>query len=136
MDGLIDDQVEECTDTHAREMVDAYMSAFQNADVAGLAKLLAEDAILEMPPFLNWYRGPDAYARFIERSFALRGMDWRMVPIAANGQPAVGAYVRDGAMYRMHPVQVFAVTKAGISHNVCFPEAEMFAMFGLPSIMN
>jgi RNA polymerase sigma-70 factor (ECF subfamily) len=131
MDGLVDEQVEEITDPHARELVDRYVAAFHNADVATLTTLLTEDAILEMPPLLNWHRGRRHYAAFIERVFSVRGTDWRMLPIAANGQPAVAAYYRDGERYRPHSVQVFAVTKAGISHNVCFVDEEVFAQFGL-----
>jgi RNA polymerase sigma-70 factor (ECF subfamily) len=131
MRGLVDDQIEESTDAHTRELVDAYIAAFLNADVAGLAKLLTEDAILEMPPFLNWYQGVPDYTRFMEWVFAVNGTDWRVLPIAANGQPAVAAYVRDGDGYRMHTLQVFTVTKAGISHNVTFSEPEVFALFGL-----
>jgi RNA polymerase sigma-70 factor (ECF subfamily) len=131
MDGLVDDQIEESTDQRAHELVDKYVAAFHNADVAGLAKLLTEDAILEMPPFVNWYTGPSDYAHFIERVYAVRGTDWQMLPIAANGQPAIAAYVLDGAAYRLHTVQVFTVTNAGISHNVCFSDPEVFTLFGL-----
>ncbi len=132
MDGLADDQIAESADPHARELVDAYVAAFLKADVAGLAKLLAEDAILEMPPFLNWYRGVADYTRFMAWVFAANGTDWRVLQIAANGQPAIAAYVRDGVQYRMHTLQALAVTKAGISHNVTFSGPEVFALFGLP----
>ncbi|MEV1170988.1 sigma factor [Nonomuraea sp. NPDC049784] len=38
------------------------------------------------------YVGREPYIRFTARSFTLRGTDWRMVPVHANGQPALAAY--------------------------------------------
>ena len=61
------------------------------ADVDALTRLLTADGVLEMPPVLNWYVGRERYGRFIARAFAMRGTDWRMLPTAANGQPALAA---------------------------------------------
>jgi RNA polymerase sigma-70 factor (ECF subfamily) len=61
----------------------------------------------------------------------MRGTDWRMVPAAANGQPAVAAYVRAGDEYLLHTLQVLTVTRAGIGRNVVFADPGVFAMFGL-----
>jgi RNA polymerase sigma-70 factor (ECF subfamily) len=71
--------------------------------------------------------------RFIARSYAMRGIDWRMLPIAANGQPAAAAYVRavDG-VYRAHTLQVFAVTGGAITHTVAFQDNSLFEAFNLP----
>lgn len=131
-----EDDVAEPASPRHRALVDQYVEAFEKADVPGLAKLLTQDAVLEMPPYLNWYAGRTDYAGFIARVFATRGSDWRMTPIAANGQPAMAAYVRtaDGA-YHLHTVQVFDVVEAGIRHNVTFPEPEVFALFDLPSLL-
>jgi RNA polymerase sigma-70 factor (ECF subfamily) len=128
-----EDQIDEPADPRRRALVDRYVTAFENADVAALTRLLTDDAVLEMPPFLNWFVGREYYARFIARIFALRGTDWRMIPTSANGQPALGAYVRgeDGA-YHVHTLQVFTVTGSGISRNVVFQDAGLFATFGLP----
>ena len=130
--GLGEDQVDEPTDAEQRAQVDRYVTAFENADLVALQRLLADDAVLEMPPFVNWYRGSELYVRFIARVFTLRGADWRMVPVGANGQPAVAAYVRapDGR-YALHTLQVFTVTTSGISRNTTFQDPEVFATFGL-----
>jgi RNA polymerase sigma-70 factor (ECF subfamily) len=55
-----------------------------------------------------------------------------MLPAAANGQPAVAAYVRsaDGG-YHLHTLQVLTVTGAGVSRNVVFADPGVFATFGL-----
>jgi RNA polymerase sigma-70 factor (ECF subfamily) len=131
--GVEEDQIDEPSDPDRRALIDRYVTAFENADVAALERLLTDDAVLEMPPVPNWFVGREAYGRFIAHLFAMRGSDWRMIPTAANGQPAVAAYLRgqDGA-YHVHTLQVFTVTDQGISHNVVFQDPSLFATFGLP----
>jgi RNA polymerase sigma-70 factor, ECF subfamily len=131
--GVDEDQIDEPSDPDRRALIDRYVTAFENADVVALERLLTDDAVLEMPPVLNWFVGREAYGRFIAHLFAMRGSDWRMVPTAANGQPAVAAYLRgrNGA-YHVHTLQVFTVTESGISHNVVFQDSSLFATFRLP----
>jgi RNA polymerase sigma-70 factor (ECF subfamily) len=130
--GVTADQMREPTDPGDRAVVDRYVTAFVNADLPALRDLLAKDAILEMPPYVNWYRGRDAYVRFIARVFSLRGTGWRMSPVAANGQPAVAAYVRgrDG-VHRLHTLQVFTVHDGLISRTSVFQDEDVFAFFSL-----
>jgi RNA polymerase sigma-70 factor, ECF subfamily len=131
--GLAEDQIDEPADRGHRAQVERYAVAFENADLAALEKLLTDDVVLEMPPFLTWYAGREPYIRFIARVFTLRGTDWRMVPAHANGQPALAAYTRaqDGG-YALNTLQVFTVTESGISRNTAFQDQDLFASFGLP----
>jgi RNA polymerase sigma-70 factor (ECF subfamily) len=131
--GLREDDVGEPAGARERAVIDEYVTAFQAADLGTLRRLLVADVVLEMPPVLNWHAGRDAYVRFIARSYAMRGIDWRMLPIAANGQPAVAAYVRavDG-VYRAHTLQVFAVDRGAITHTVAFQDNSLFEAFNLP----
>jgi RNA polymerase sigma-70 factor (ECF subfamily) len=132
-----EDEVAEPADPRDRALIDRYAAAFERADVAGLAKLLTDDAVLEMPPYLNWYLGRADYAAFIARAFALRGPHWRMVPLGANGQPAVAAYVRGAdEAYRLHSVQVFSVSGGRICRNTTFTEPDVFALFDLPPTLD
>ena len=132
-DAVRADALADPTDPRQRALLDRYAAAFERADVEALAQLLAADAVLEMPPVPTWYRGRAVYARFMARLFAEVGDDWRMRPAAANGQPALAAYLGgpDGA-YHAHSIQVFTVAAAAISHNVVFYEPGLFATFGLP----
>jgi RNA polymerase sigma-70 factor (ECF subfamily) len=114
-----------------REVVERYVTAFERADVEGLARLLAEEVILEMPPMWNWYRGPDAYSRFMARVFATRGRDWKTVPISANRQPGMAAYDRQGDLYHLHTLQVFTVQRGAIVRNTVYQDPEVFAIFEL-----
>ncbi len=116
-----------------RTWIDRYMSAFERADVEGLKRLLTDDVLMEMPPMLNWFTGPDNYGQFMDWVFDKAGTDWRLQAIAANGQPGFAAYRRVGDSYQLHTVQIFTVTAAGISRNSVFQDPEIFASFGLPT---
>ena len=122
-------------DRAVRETVERYIRAFEAADVDTLVTLLTDDAVLEMPPVPLWYAGRTAYGRFIVRVYAMRGTGWRMIPTAANGQPALAAYCPDNAgARRLHTLQVLTVTPAGIAHNVVFQDPDVFAAFELASV--
>jgi RNA polymerase sigma-70 factor, ECF subfamily len=135
--GLREDDVNEPAGARERAVVDEYLAAFQAADLGTLRRLLVADAVLEMPPVLNWYAGRDAYVRFIARSYTMRGIDWRMLPVAANGQSAAAAYARaDDGVYRAHTLQVFAVGATAITHTVVFQDNRLFEAFGLPLVVD
>lgn len=130
-----EDQLVEPTDAELRAVLDNYVSAFENADIDALLKLLREDADLEMPPWLTWFTGRETVGRFVATEiFGAPGV-LRMVPTSANGQPAAAAYVRgqDG-LYRAHAVHVLAVTATGIARIVAFLGPGLFPRFGLPPV--
>jgi RNA polymerase sigma-70 factor (ECF subfamily) len=114
-----------------RAWVDRYMRAFEQSDIEGLKQLLTEDVVMEMPPMLNWFAGPGNYAAFMVWVFDKAGTDWRLKPIAANGQSGFAAYRGIGGKYELHTLQVFTVTAAGISRNSVFQDPEIFESFGL-----
>jgi RNA polymerase sigma-70 factor, ECF subfamily len=126
-------EVAEPDDREVRAVIDRYVHAFEAADVPALVRLLADDAVLEMPPVPLWYRGRDDYGAFIHRVFEMRGPGWAMRRLTANGQPALAAYAPapDGRP-QMHTLQVFTVTGGQVAVNVVFADPEVFRVFGLP----
>ncbi len=125
-------RLETTTPTPAElRVVDAYLAAFERADVEGLTKLLADQAVLEMPPVPLWYRGRAHYAAFMQRVYSLRGTHWKVERITANGQPAFVAYALLEGHYRLHTLQVLTVADGQISRNVVFQDPAVFAAFGL-----
>ena len=123
------------TDASATEVVERYLAAFCRADVEGLVRLLADEVILEMPPMWNWYVGPGAYEAFMVRVFAMNGTDWRVVPVAANRQPAVAAYIRKKDDYVLHTLQVFTVGHGGVVRTTVYQDPAIFTLFNLaPSL--
>ncbi|WP_308188561.1 sigma-70 family RNA polymerase sigma factor [Nocardia spumae] len=125
--------VTEPDDPEVAAVIQRYARAFEAADVAALVRLLTADAVMEMPPVPLWYRGSRDYGRFLQRVFRIRGTDWRMRPLTANGQPALAAYMPapEGG-HRLHTLQVFTVAAGRIAHNVVFADPGVLSMFGLP----
>ena len=125
------DQVAEPAEPGARALLDRYIRAFETADAAALKQLLRRDATLEMPPSAAWFTGGRAIAE------AVSGLgspgDWRMLAVAANGQPAAAAYHRepDGS-YRAYGIVVLTPTTTGIARLVVFADPGLFDRFGLP----
>src|SRR6516162_10934090 len=105
-------QIAEPPEPAARALLDQYIAAFETADAAALERLLRRDAMLELPPSSVWFAGGEAIAT------AVAGLgypgEWRMIPTAANGQPAAAAYRRgaDGS-YRAYGVVVLTVSPTG-----------------------
>lgn len=133
-DGL--GEVVEPRDAEARAVVDRYARAFEAADVPALVRLLADDAIMEMPPVPLWYRGRADYERFMQRAFELRGTGWATRALSANGQPALAAYAPEpGGGHRMHSLQVFTVVGGLIRSNVVFADPAVFQSFGLAEFL-
>jgi RNA polymerase sigma-70 factor, ECF subfamily len=130
---LAEEDITRPDDPEVRATVEAYVRAFEAADVDTLIELLTNDAILEMPPVPLWYVGRSLYGAFIRRVFAMRGVGWRMLPITANGQPAVAAYTPD---HRLHTLQVFTVTDGKIAHTVVFQDPAVFTAFELPGVLD
>jgi RNA polymerase sigma-70 factor, ECF subfamily len=131
--GIEQEPLDEPSAAEQRHWVDRYMKVFEEADIEGLKRLLIDDVIMEMPPMVNWFAGPGNYGLFMEWVFDQAGTDWRLKPVAANGQSGFAAYRRDGGGYELHTIQIFAVTAEGISRNTVFQESEVFASFGLPT---
>jgi RNA polymerase sigma-70 factor (ECF subfamily) len=128
------DQVAEPDEPEARALLDQYIGAFETADAAALERLLRADATLELPPSAAWFAGGEAIAG------AVAGLgspgDWRMVPTAANGQPAAAVYLRGGdGSYRAYGIVVLTVTTTGIAGIVVFADPGLFASFGLPQVL-
>ena len=117
-----------------RAVVDAYVAAFEAADIDGLTRLLHRDVVLEMPPMWNWYRGVADYGAFMVRVYRIRGRRWRSVPAAANGQPAIVAYRGDpDEGFVVHTLQVFTVQNAQITRTSVFQDPDVLAHFEAPA---
>ena len=129
-------EVEEPRDAEARAVVDRYARAFEAADVPALVRLLADDAIMEMPPVPLWYRGRPDYEQFMHRVFELRGTGWIARRLSANGQAAFAAYSPEpGGGHRVHSLQVFTVVGGLITSNLVFADPAVLRAFELPEIL-
>jgi RNA polymerase sigma-70 factor, ECF subfamily len=127
-------QVTEPDDPGVRAVIERYVQAFEAADVPALVRLLADEAVLEMPPVPLWYRGSRDYGLFMRRLFDMRGPGWAMRQLTANGQPALAAYAPEpGGGHRLHTLQVFSLTGGRVARNVVFADPRVFEAFDLPA---
>ena len=112
-------------------MVAKFVSAYESADIGALVALLTDDVFISMPPMPFEYEGHEAVSRFFASIFGA-GRRFELVPRRANGQPAVGAYVR-GPADTSHGAGLFVLTLAGdrITAMTRF-ENTVFPSFGLP----
>jgi RNA polymerase sigma-70 factor (TIGR02960 family) len=115
-----------------RALVEAYVSAWERADVAALVELLAEDANFSMAPLPAWFRGREEVGRFFaERIFAT---PWRLVPIRANGQLAFACYQGElgGERFPLGAINVLSLRGGRIVEITGFVDPDMHRHFGLP----
>jgi RNA polymerase sigma-70 factor (ECF subfamily) len=129
-----EDEVVEPTAPDQRELLDRYVTAFENYDVAAIVELFTADAVWEMPPFTAWYQGAENIGRLIAAQCPAEGPgDLRLVPTEANGQPAFAMYLRDpvDGVYHAFGLHVLTLTASGIAHVALFFDLSLFATFGL-----
>ena len=116
-----------------RELVQRLTVAYVAGDVDGIVALLTEDVWLRMPPVPLEYHGRDLAERFFRAVAFREGRDFRTLPARANGQPALGVYMRDPAtgVYRANGVLVLTLSGDRISAITRF-ENNMLPWLGLP----
>jgi RNA polymerase sigma-70 factor (ECF subfamily) len=130
-------------DARTKEIVGAYVDAWERGDVEGVVAMLAEDATLAMPPMPIWYRGRDDVRVFLETAFS---HTWdlktfvegertvRLLQTQANGQPAVAAYRWDGERFHPYALQVLSLrTDGAIADITGFVNPGDVPRFGLPA---
>jgi RNA polymerase sigma-70 factor (ECF subfamily) len=117
-----------------RELLAAYVSAFEHHDVDALVALLHDDAVLEMPPFELWMQGPDDIQRWLLAVDAF-GQEL-FTPVNANGSPAVAVYrpPTPGGQPTAFSIQVLEISAGRISAIHVFLDPALFDLFGLPRV--
>jgi RNA polymerase sigma-70 factor (ECF subfamily) len=118
-----------------RELVDAFVAAWERADVAALLELLAADARFAMPPLPAWFSGRADIGRFLAgRMFAT---PWRLVPISANGQLAFACYQgqeggQGAGRFRLGAINVVGLRGGRVVELTGFIDPAVGRHFGLP----
>jgi RNA polymerase sigma-70 factor (ECF subfamily) len=123
-------------DQRLTELVEVYVDAWERADIDAVVALLAQDAVIAMPPLPTWYRGRDAVAAFLARRLPPGESRWRLLPISANGQVAFGQYLWSPERNRFaaHGITVLALRGEQIAELTAFLDPHAFASFGLPTV--
>ena len=119
-------------DEEHQQLLSRYAEAFERYDIGALVELLHDDAVLSMPPFDLWLRGPSEIRRWwVGPGAHCKGS--RLVPLMANGLPAFGQYRCDPeGGYMPFAIQVLEISGGRITGYNAFLDTEvLFPMFGL-----
>jgi RNA polymerase sigma-70 factor, ECF subfamily len=124
------------TEISRRRLLARFMDAWERADFDALALLLREDAVLAMPPEPTWVGGRAAIIEFLAGVPAGGRLQYiRLLPIGANRQPAVAAFIaapKEGG-HRFYGVMVFEIGAEAISSITGFADPDLSDAFGLPA---
>jgi RNA polymerase sigma-70 factor (TIGR02960 family) len=118
-----------------RELVQALIDIHEGADAGRAAELLAQDVRVTMPPNPWLYEGREAVLALFEFGTGYNGPgEWRLVPTAANRQPATASYLRDweDTVFRAFKLDVFAIRDGLVAEITTFG-SNLFEAFGLPA---
>jgi len=121
-----------------RDLLERYVRAWESTDVDGFTALLKEDAVMSMPPWRQWYRGRAAIAAFLAHTGRPGGhAPFRLVPTAANRQPAFAFYSRwQSPEWRFHSVQLLTLHGDRIAAMTSFVMPPLASVFGLPAVLH
>jgi RNA polymerase sigma-70 factor, ECF subfamily len=121
-------------DEQLTELVERFVTAWEQNDVDAVVAMLTEDARIVMPPLPSWYGGRDRVAAFL-REYPLRGhRRWKLLPSSANGQPAVATYAWDeqADAYMPHSVSVLTLRGGQIEEITAFLNPAFLEPFDVP----
>jgi len=128
-------------DDELRGVVEGYVDAWERGDVEAVVAMLADDAVLTMPPMPTWYRADQIVVFLREWAFNGRVYDAlgrrrvKVVPTRANGQLAFGTYswVEAEGAHLPTVLQVLTLRGDRIAEIAGFVSPAIFARFGLPT---
>jgi RNA polymerase sigma-70 factor, ECF subfamily len=112
-----------------------FMDAVERADADAVSELLREDARLTMPPAMMWFDGRESILKLYRRLLGPdRFGDFRLVPVAANRQPAAAAYLRAHGKreFRLTGLNVLRIVGGRIVEVTSF-RPDLCAGFKLPA---
>jgi len=117
-----------------QELLDRYVTLWEQADIPGLVALLREDAWFTMPPLPVWYQGRAAIATLFQTNLFPPSQQWHLLPTSANGSPAFGLYRREALAddYQLIGLLVLSVERDQIVSLVAFLEVSDLSRFALP----
>jgi RNA polymerase sigma-70 factor (ECF subfamily) len=128
---------EEPDEPEFRAVLERYIAAFENSDLAALTELLRADATIQTPPSPTWYSGVATCLKFLALHAMDRPGDWRFLRIRANGRPAAAAYHLgpDGA-YHVAGLSLLETDRKQITGIVFDTEPRLFELFELPAVLS
>ena len=120
-------------------LLDRYVRAWETKDLDGFVALLKADATYAMPPWRHWYAGRETIGEFFGGVWRQYGR-FRLLPTAANGQPAFVLYVEapGGGPWSVHSLQVLTLDADAIVNLTVFMKPispDLARAFGFPAVL-
>ncbi len=116
-------------------LLNQYMQAWEDGNIPALLSLLTKDIAFTMPPAPVWFKGYPKIKSLFETVLFRPGIPlWKLVPVSANAQPAVGLYVLnpDDGIYMPYAIQVLSLRDGSIMEVTNFLYPSLFPAFDLP----
>jgi RNA polymerase sigma-70 factor (TIGR02960 family) len=121
-----------------RRLLAGFVDAHERGDADAALALISDDIRITMPPLPLLFEGIDDFKVLLERAFGPEQEgDWRLVPTAANRQPAAASYLRAKGddTFRAFKLDVLRVAEGRIAEITTF-DATLFDQFGLPPTLS
>ena len=121
-------------DSAQRRLLQGFIAAHERADPDALIALLREDVRLAILPQGGDWNGRPEVAAALRSGMTSLGT-WRVLPTAANRQPAAAGYLcRPGeTIYRPFVISVLDIDGGRLAHITAFEAAHLITAFGLPA---
>jgi len=117
-------------------LLQRFINSWESGDPEAFTALLTDDALFSMPPQPEWFMGREAIGRFFASMWAAQPGQRRLIPISANGGPAVAVYRRllsANAVFEPGGITLMTMSEGRISHITRFGSPRLFPLFGLPA---
>ncbi len=115
-----------------RDLVEAFVGAWERADLDALLELLSRDVRFSMPPLPAWFDGRDAVAHFLrERVFET---PWQLRPLGANGQIGFACYMKPpgNEHFTLGAINLLSLRDGKVTQISAFLDSTVYAYFGVP----
>jgi RNA polymerase sigma-70 factor (ECF subfamily) len=113
-----------------------FITAWESGDLEAFTAMLAEDALLSMPPQPEWYAGREAVSQFFGAVWAAVPGQRRLLQVTANAGLAVAVYNRppaERAAYQASAIMLVEMRGGLVAQLTRFAFPRLFSMFGLAS---
>ncbi len=117
-----------------RRLLQGFIAAHEQADPEALIALLRDDVRLAISPQAGEWTGRGTVAAALRAGMTSLGA-WRVLPTAANGQPAAAGYLRRPGETAFLPfsITVLDVRDGQLVDIAAFEAADLIVAFGLPA---
>lgn len=117
------------------DLLQRFITTWESGDLEAFTALLAEDALLSMPPQPEWFAGRAVIREFFAAIWAAAPGQRRLTPLSANGEQAVAVYRRpleEGAVFEASGITILRVGQGRVLSMTRFDFPKLFPLFGLP----